>query len=82
MLVCSGSTFIHCHDPALITEVTNFALVSSVLVAARTTVTFWLEGLKDNEQQKCDMCGKESRNKRALKVHVRKYHTDPEGRPI
>ena len=89
MLVCSGSSSILTnHDPALVTEVANFALSSSVLVAARTykvdkaTVTFWVKGLTDTEQQNCHMCGKDSRNKRALKQHVRRYHTDPEGRLI
>ena len=59
-----------------------------MLVAARkykvapATVAFWVKGLKDIEPQNCHMCGKDSKNKRALVVHVKRYHTDPEGRLI
>ena len=81
--VCSGSAFLANNSaPAIKTEVATLGLSSSVLVAARTymvasaTVASWVKGLEDTEPLNCHFCGKNSRNKRSLVVHVNRYHTD------
>ena len=38
--------------------------------------------LEDPGPHNCEVCGKQSSNRKALGRHVRKYHTDPEGRLI
>ena len=88
--VCSGTASILTNksDPAFKNEVCSFAMQSSVLVAAQTykvadsTVRGWLRALDDPGPQECNICGKASSSREALAKHVRKYHTDPEGRII
>ena len=41
-----------------------------------------MQGLEDPGPHSCQVCGKESSNRTALARHVRKYHTDPDGRLI
>ena len=49
---------------------------------APSTVNYWMLNLDDPGPHNCEVCGKQSSNRKALGRHVRKYHTDPNGRLI